>query len=52
MEKSDAESPIALAKSKPTSPDEKAPDSSDNTTPLRRVGRPKGKKRKKVIKYN
>lgn len=48
MEKPVLGPPVISSKSKPTSSDEKAPDSSDNTTSLRRVGWPKGKKRKKV----
>jgi len=35
---------------KVSSPEEKAPDSSDNATPVRGVGWPKGKKRKKASK--
>lgn len=41
--------PASAGKTKPSSSDEKAPDSSDNATPVRGVGWPKGKKRKKVI---
>lgn len=40
--------PANSAKAKPSSSDEKAPDSSDNTTSPRGVGWPKGKKRKKA----
>lgn len=40
--------PVVTGKTKPTSSDEKAPDSSDCATPVRGVGWPKGKKRKKV----
>lgn len=48
MEKPVLGPPVLSSKSRPTSSDEKAPDSSDNATSLRRVGWPKGKKRKKV----
>lgn len=41
--------PVLAGKAKPSSSDEKAPDSSDNTTSVRGVGWPKGKKRKKVF---
>lgn len=47
MEKTVLGPPIISTKVRPTSSDEKAPDSSDNAA-SRRVGWPKGKKRKKV----
>ncbi|KAL0269094.1 UNVERIFIED_CONTAM: hypothetical protein PYX00_006929 [Menopon gallinae] len=50
MEKTVLGPPVLASKSRPTSSDEKAPDSSDNATSLRRVGWPKGKKRKKLPK--